>query len=631
MARRNRAKQEDEPVNGPFLEAVARGGLVGDGAMGSLLYERGVFVNRNFDEVTLSQPELVYRIHREYLLAGAHLIESNTYGANRIRLARHGLAEQREKMNLQAVDILHRAAQDAAYIGGSMGPTGMDVTEVRNNLQQVHDNYAEQAQFLTQAGCHVLVIETFHAPDELKVAVQAAREVSQLPIVAHIVATDAGGIADGSDPADLAKAMHSWGANVVGANCNAPRAILDVAQRMVESGLPVSAMPNAGLPQSIEDRLIYLATPENFGVFARRLYKAGVKLVGGCCGTGPAHITRVSSAARMVAPRLDVRPPEALVEHVAKPAKEVAQRSPLGALLGQRFLVSVEVNPAAGLNLELPLKAAHMLQAAGADVINIADGPRATVRMGNWALALQMQQQLQVQTLVHVCTRDRNLLGLQSFLLGAHTMGLRNLVVITGDPPKIGDYPDATAVYDVDSIGLLNILNGYNRGIDPAGKAMDPTDFVLATGVEPAANDFDREMMRLRQKVDAGANLIMTQPVYDSRALERFLQATADMDIPVLVGVLPLASYRNAEFIHNHIPGMSVPESIRKRMRQAGKGDEARREGTKIAIEALMAVRHRVAGAYIMPPLGKYEMAASILEALGPDRMVSRGVPGRAT
>lgn len=615
-------------MNVPFLEAIARGGLVGDGAMGSLLYERGVFVNRNFDEVTLQQPELVYRIHREYLLAGAHLIESNTYGANRIRLGRHGLADHGEQINRKAIDLVHRAAQDAAYIGGSMGPTGLDAHEVFRRRQEVHAAYAEQAKILTEAGSHVLIIETFHHPLELQVAVEAARSVSSLPIVAHIVATDEGHIADGSDPAKLAKSMHAWGADVVGANCNAPRAILDVATRMVDSGLPVSAMPNAGLPQSIEDRLIYLATPENFGVFARRLYKAGVKLVGGCCGTGPAHITRVSSAARMVAPRLDVRPPDAVVEHVATPAKPVTERSALGAMLGKRFVVSVEVNPEPGLDVAGPVEAARMLRKAGADIINIADGPRATVRMGNWALCLQMQQQLQIETLMHVCTRDRNLLGLQSFCLGAHAMGLRNMVVITGDPPKIGDYPDATAVYDVDSIGLLNILNGYNCGIDPAGKSMAATHFVLATGVEPAANDFHREMVRLRQKVEAGANLIMTQPVYEPQHLERFLEATGDLDVAVLVGILPLASYRNAEFIHNHIPGMSVPESIRKRMRQAGKGEQARREGTQIALEALMAVRHRVVGAYIMPPLGKYDMAAHILEALGPDRTISRGVPG---
>jgi 5,10-methylenetetrahydrofolate reductase len=270
-----------------------------------------------------------------------------------------------------------------------------------------------------------------------------------------------------------------------------------------------------------------------------------------------------------------------------------------------------------------------MLKDSGADVINIADGPRATVRMGNLALTLKLQAEVDAEVLMHVCCRDRNLLGLQSHLLGAHVLGVRNLVVITGDPPKIGDYPDATAVYDLDSIGLLRLLHGFNLGVDPAGKPMPQTAFVLATGVEPAAVDFAREMVRLRQKVDAGANLIMTQPVYDPAALERFLEATTDLDVPVLVGILPLASYRNAEFIHNHIPGMSVPEAIRERMRKAGKGEAARREGIAIAAEALMRMRDRVAGAYIMPPLGRYEMAAAIIEQLGTDRQVGPKVPGR--
>lgn len=606
----------------PFLDALTHGGMTGDGAMGSLLYERGIFVNRNFDEVNLSQPELVYTIHHDYLHAGAHLLETNTYGANRIRLLRHGLADKVGEINRAAVNILKRVADGTAYLGGSIGPTGLPFQDVRQQADAITAAYHEQAQILTQEGCDVLVIETFHDPFELGLAIRAARAVTSLPIIAHVAVNDHGQISDGTPPAEMARLMHSWGADVVGANCNGPEVIFDVVSKMVPTGIPISAMPNAGLPQKIEDRQIYLATPENFGVYARRLFKAGVKLVGGCCGTSPAHIARVSSAARMITPRQ--RPSSPHVETITthQPPVPLAQRSGFGAKLGKQFVVSVEVNPAPGLSVDSAIAAARMLVQHGADVINIADGPRATVRMSNLALALKMQSTLGIETLLHVCCRDRNLLGLQSFTLGAHVLGIRNLVVITGDPPKIGDYPDATAVYDMDSIGLLRMIQGYNCAVDPAGKAMDQTAFVLATGAEPGAADFAREMMRLKQKVNAGANVIMTQPIYDPHHLDRFLDASQELNVPILMGLLPLASYRNAEFIHNHIPGMQIPESIRERMRKAGKGDAARAEGVAITIEALEGVRDRVAGVYIMPPLERYDMAAAILDAIGPDRSI---------
>jgi homocysteine S-methyltransferase len=400
---------------------------------------------------------------------------------------------------------------------------------------------------------------------------------------------------------------------------------------MAESKIPTCVMPNAGRPKRLEDRQIYLATAENFGVFARRMYKAGIKIVGGCCGTDPDYVKRIASASRMVSPRRIELKPVAEITEIKQDPIPLSERSNFGKQLGERFVFSVEVNPATGLSTEKPIEAARMLMAGGADFINIADGPRATVRMSNFALGLEMQRELDLEVLLHVCCRDRNLLGLQSFMLGAHVMGVNNVVVITGDPPKVGDYPDATGVYDVDSIGLLSIIDGYNRGVDPAGKPMaERTSFVMATGAEPAAMDFEREMLRLGQKVEAGANVIMTQPIYDPTQLNRFLEATSAFDIPVLVGILPLASYRNAEFIHNYIPGMSIPEDIRDRMKKSGKGDAARREGIRIAMEALEGVRDRVAGAYIMPPLGRYEMAAEIISEFGDDRTLGKNVPGRA-
>lgn len=615
----------------PFLEAVAQGGLVCDGAMGTALYERGIFVNRNFEEVCLNQPELVYQVHREYLLAGAHMLETNTYGANRIRLAKFGLSEKSEAINKKAVEVAMRAADGAAYICGSMGPTGLTPSQLRRIEDEVKQAFAEQAKVLADNGCHALIIETFEFPNELRLAVMGARSAVTIPIVAQIAVTNEGEIADGTDPMELALEMKQWGADVVGANCNGPDEVFKVACRMAESKIPTCVMPNAGRPKRLEDRQIYLATAENFGVFARRMYKAGIKIVGGCCGTDPDYVKRIASASRMVSPRrIELKPVKETTEIKQDPIP-LSERSNLGKQLGERFVFSVEVNPATGLSTEKPIKAARMLMASGADFINIADGPRATVRMSNFALGLEMQRELDIEVLLHVCCRDRNLLGLQSFMLGSHVMGVRNVVVITGDPPKVGDYPDATGVYDVDSIGLLNIIDGYNRGVDPAGKPMaERTSFVMATGAEPAAMDFEREMLRLGQKVEAGANVIMTQPIYDPTQLNRFLEATSAFDIPVLVGILPLASYRNAEFIHNYIPGMSIPEDIRDRMKKSGKGDAARREGIRIAMEALEGVRDRVAGAYIMPPLGRYEMAAEIISEFGDDRSLGKNVPGRA-
>ena len=533
-------------MDSPFLDAVRQGGLVCDGAMGTALYERGIFVNRNFEEVCLNQPELVYQVHREYLLAGAHMLETNTYGANSIRLAKFGLSEKAEAINLRAVEVAQRAADGAAYICGSMGPTGLGASQLRRIESDISKAYAQQAKLLESAGCDALIIETFAHPNELRMAVMGARAVVKIPIVAQIAVSDEGTISDGTDPKDLAFEMQEWGANVVGANCNGPDEVFKVASRMAESKIPTCVMPNAGRPKRLEDRQIYLATAENFGVFARRMYKAGIKIVGGCCGTDADYVKRIASASRMVSPRrIEVKSVEVVEEKRREPIA-LEQRSQLGSKLGKEFVFSVEVNPATGLSTEKPISAARMLRQSGADFINIADGPRATVRMSNFALGLEMQEALDTEVLLHVCCRDRNLLGLQSFLLGAHVMGIRNVVIITGDPPKVGDYPDATGVYDVDSIGLLNIVDGYNHGVDPAGKPMaEQTSFVMATGAEPGALDFEREMLRLGQKVTAGANLIMTQPIYCPKQMERFLGATEAFNVPVLVGILPLASSRN--------------------------------------------------------------------------------------
>ena len=627
--RPNKERSSNIMARTDFLDAVSRGGLVGDGAMGSLLYERGIYANRNFEHINVQQPELVEKLHRDYAKVGAALHTANTFGANRIRLSRSGLESSTVQINRTAVTNA-RAGMDTGWLAGSMGPTGLEPSELRRRDKEVRAAYAEQAFLLQEAGCDVIVLETFSIVPELQAAIEAVRGIAQIPIIAHVVIGMDGKVSDGTLPRDVASEMNNWGADVVGANCNGPDIIFEATSQMLETGLPVSASPNAGRPRSVDDRMIYLATPENFGVYARRMFKAGVKLVGGCCGTGPDHIARVCASARMVGPRETKSTVVEVAGSRRRPARSLDERGDFGTMLGRRFVVSVEVNPASGLNIDKPIAAATMLRDAGADVINIADGPRASVRMSNLALAVKMQERAKVPVLLHMCTRDRNLLALQAGALGAHVLGIRNLVVITGDPPKVGDYPNATAVYDLDSIGLLDLLSGLNAGHDPAGKTTsDPTDFVLATGCEPAAADFDREMRRLRQKVAAGADLIMTQPVYDPAHLDRFFKATEELDVPVLVGILPLASYKNAAFLDANVPGMGIPAETLERMRKAGGGEDGRREGVTIAREVLESLRHRVAGAYLMPPLGRYDMAAAILESLGDDRELGANVPGR--
>ncbi len=618
--------------------------MVLDGAMGTTLYERGVFINRSLEEACLSNPALVRQIHEEYVEAGANLIQTHTFAANRIRLQRHNLADRLESLVRSGTELALEAAAGRAWVAGSVGPTGrVPGVMTDTEIEQLREVFREPVRLMADTGVHVIVLETFRLLAEMRIALEAVREVCDLPIIAQMAFDAEGRTADGAEPPRVAELLAHWGADVVGANCvEGPEGVFRAATQMLDAGLPVSAAANAGYPRLQDGRLIYMATPEYFGVYARRFFKAGVSLVGGCCGTRPEHIRRIADAARMQrgGERIEVLSSSSLskdrvsIEGELEPVP-FAQKTSLSQKIehvwrtrikadkpvkldSSSFVVSVEVNPPAGLDPSRALAKAKWLQEHGVDVINIADGPRASVRMSNQALALLVQRELDMESILHVCCRDRNLLGLQSDMLANHVLGLHNLVIITGDPPKMGDYPHATAVFDLDSIGLLRLTGGLNRGVDPAGKAVGQTTrFACACGVEPAALDYDRELRRLEDKRAAGAEFIMTQPVYDPAVLERFLKDTEHLDMPVLVGLLPLASYRNAEFLHNEVPGMSIPEDIRKRMQCVSKGPEARAEGVKIAQEALLAVADRVVGAYIMPPFGRVQAALEILSCVG--------------
>jgi methionine synthase / methylenetetrahydrofolate reductase(NADPH) len=613
-----------------FLDAVREAPLLFDGAMGSLLYERGVFLTNSFDELNLSKPELVTQIHREYVDAGADVIETNTFGANRLALARHGHADRVGDINRAAVALARSVGgRRDVYVGGAIGPSGIDYDIAAPHEQQMaRDAVAEQVGLLAEAGVDVLMVETFSSIDEIEAAVRVAREFGGgLPIVAQVVFGSDGLARNGLRPREVGRRLVAAGAAVIGANCGVgPPELFEVGTALVELGVPVSLQPNAGLPRVVEGRTIYIANPEYFGVWARRVLQAGVRMVGGCCGTTPEHTRRMLGAVRMIGARpLPTRSSSAssstiTIETVrAEPrsVKPLAERGVLGRMLANgEFAVSCELSAPAGTDPTKTIEAARRLQAGGIHIVNIADGPRATARMGNLALCTLLQRETGVETILHVCCRDRNLLGQVAHLLGAYALGIRDLVVITGDPPKMGDYPFATPVYDLDSIGLLHVTTDMNRGIDPGGKDMGgQTAFVLATGAEPGALDYDRELRRLEQKKDAGAEVVMTQPVYDARLFERFLDDTKHLGLPVMVGLVPLASHRNAEFLHNNVPGMRIPEEIRSRMARAEAGPPARAEGIRIAQEALSAVRHRVAGAYIMPPFDRVDSALEILKA----------------
>jgi homocysteine S-methyltransferase len=610
-----------------FLEAIKDRPVVFDGAMGTQLYERGYFITRSFDEANLARPDLVLDVHRDYVAAGAQIIESNTFGANRELLRRYGAQDRLRDINRAGVRLAREAAGEQAWVAGAVGPTGLMLGAIdERRLAALESVFREQIEALLEEGIDLLVFETFCSVREIETALRAGRALYRGPIVAQVSFGEEHPSIDGMTPGRMAERLRDWGADVAGVNCaEGPAFVFDIARDMLGHGLPVSAQPNAGRPRRLDERTIYMTTPEYFGVFARRLFQSGVQLVGGCCGTGPEHIRRVVDAAAMLAGGRVRIEPAARTEDggavLAQPAVPTAEKSPLGAKLqrvyreridprGPRrpvagpesFVVSVEVNPDPGLDPGRALAAAAMLKRAGCDVINIADGPRASVRMSNLALAVKVRDRVGLDVIQHVCCRDRNLIGLQSDLLGAWVLGIRNLVI------------------DLDSIGLLRLVDSLNHGLDPSGKAMpEATAFLCACGAEPAAHGYDRELRRLEEKKRAGAEFIMTQPVYDPAVLRRFLQDARSLELPILVGLCPLASTRNAEFLHNEVPGMQIPADIRARMAAAVSPEEGQRTGAAIARDMLEEVKDAVVGAYLMPQFGRHRTAVEVLKAVGYD------------
>ena len=606
-----------------------------DGAMGTSLYARGVFINRCFDELNLSQPDLVRSVHEDYLQAGAEIVETNTFGANALRLQRYGLRDKVGDINRAGVKIARQAVRQlaekqagTAFVAGSVGPLGVRLEPVgKTGLDEARDVFAEQIHALVAGGPGVgvdlLTIETMPALNEAEQAVLAARAAApEIPIVVMVTVDEDANCLDGASPETAAARIESWGVDGIGVNCSVgPATVLTAIERIAAvTSLPLVAMPNAGMPRSVDGRNIYLCSPEYMASFARKFSKAGVQLIGGCCGTTPQHIRAMKSALRATeaqAASLRTSKQEPIVSET--PPAAIEERSRLGRLVhAGAFITMVEIVPPRGIDCSKELKGAQELANLGVHAINVPDSPRASARMSAQSLCIQIQQKTGIETLLHYTCRDRNVLSIQSDLLGASSIGLKNILCLTGDPPKLGNYPDATAVYDVDAIGLVNIVRRLNHGLDIGGNPIGAsTGFTIAVAANPGVPDLDYEVRRFAWKVEAGAEYGITQPVFDLRVLEAFLKRIEGFRIPIVAGIWPLTSLRNAEFMKNDLR-VSVPDEILARMGRASSPDAARAEGVRIAQEMLAAARSMVQGVQVSAPFGRYSAAAEVLAGVLP-------------
>jgi methionine synthase I (cobalamin-dependent)/5,10-methylenetetrahydrofolate reductase len=612
---------------GDLLARLKKSPVLCDGAMGTLLYAKGIFINRCYDELNVSQPDLIRGLHHEYLQAGAEIIETNTFGGNSFRLARHGMENRVREINLAGARLGREAAKSFdVWVAGSVGPLGIRIEPLgKTSYEEARNAFREQIAALIEGGVDLLILETFGYLEELHQAILAARDVNpKIPLVAQVTIDEDANCLDGSTPETFTPRLEEWGADLIGCNCSVgPVAMLDAIERVrAITSLPLSAQPNAGIPRSVEGRNIYLCSPEYMASYARKFVAAGVRLVGGCCGSTPEHIRVMKSALRAGEARSKAAPTSVSGGAATPlPSPALEKRSQLGAKLAAgEFITMVEIVPPKGTDIRKELEGARFLKSVGVDGINIPDSPRASARMSNQALSLLVQQQVDIEAVLHYTCRDRNVLCIQSDLLGAAATGIRNLICITGDPPKMGNYPDATAVFDVDAIGLVNIVQNLNRGLDIGGNPIGVgTSFVIGVGANPGVPNLDEEIRRFEYKVEAGAEYAVTQPVFDLSLLETFLRHIEHCRIPVVAGIWPLVSVRNAEFMKNELR-VSVPNSILDRMARAKTPEAAREEGIAIAREMLVAVRDMVQGAQISAPLGRYASAVDVLEALGSSR-----------
>ena len=607
-----------------FIQAIADEHVyLFDGAMGTMLYAKGVFINKCYDELNVRNPEIVLEVHRQYVRCGAEIIETNTSGANRVKLRGFGIEEELREINIRAAELARKAAGDSVYVAGAIGPLGIRIEPYGpTSLDEAREFFREQAEALRDGGVDLIIAETFSNISEIEQCIAAIHEVCNLPVVAQMTIGTDGRTVYGDAPKVIAQRLDRARADVIGLNCSVgPDLLLDAVEELASvTAKKISCQPNAGLPRDVNGRQMYMASPEYFSKYAKRLIHKGVKFIGGCCGTTPEHVKMMGDAVRPLSPRRTF----VIVERNGKNGEKAPGSEPVPMetrsnwgrkLAAGEFVTTIEIVPPKGPNPDAMIESVRSIKAAGVDAVNVPDGPRAQNRMGAIAVAVLLQQRVGIETVLHYCCRDRNLLGMHSDLLGCGALGLRNLLLITGDPPKMGPYPEATAVFDIDSIGLTNMASLMNRGLDLGGNPFgEPTKFTIGVGVNPGHLDLEYELRRLEWKVKAGAEYAITQPVFDVRLLENFLRRIEHMNLPIVAGIWPLLSYRNAQFMNNEVPGVSVPDDVIERMRIASdKGKEfALHEGVTIARETLSRVRDRVAGVQVSAPLGRVDMALQV-------------------
>ncbi|TAL69716.1 MAG: bifunctional homocysteine S-methyltransferase/methylenetetrahydrofolate reductase [Bacteroidetes bacterium] len=607
-----------------ILNRLKEGVVLFDGGMGTELYNRGVFINKCFEELNLTNPTLVRQVHEDYRKAGAEVLETNTFGANRFKLKPFLLADKLYDLNYQGALIAREAGGNDVYVAGAVGPLNVRIEPLGPiSREEAREYFKEQIQPLIDGGVDLLIFETFVYPEELKQAVIAAREICKLPVIAQMTIDEDGCSLTGAEPEVTIKELENLGADIVGVNCTVgPQVMLNWLERTRKhTSLPISIMPNAGKPKNIDGRNIYLTSPEYLGEYAKHYIQSGANIIGGCCGTGPEHIKRMrntlnSMKPQIAAPKIEISKVEEFPDIEVIPMEKKSRLA--RRLFDKHFVKFVELVSPHGVSAHKEIEKAREMNYIGIDVINIPDGPRASARMSALSLAVQFQRDVGIETVLHYVCRDRNVIGMQSDLLGAYALGLKNILAITGDPPKLGNYPDATGVFDVDAIGLVNILNRLNHGLDIAGNPIGkPSGFFIGVGANPGAINLDEEIRRLDWKVEAGAEYIVTQPVFDVKIFEQFMNRIQHIKLPVIAGIWPLTSLRNAEFMNNEIPGCSVPENIMKRLENVQDNKEASlAEGVKIARETLKSIMSFIRGVQISTPFGRVQGVLDVLEGI---------------
>jgi methionine synthase I (cobalamin-dependent)/5,10-methylenetetrahydrofolate reductase len=627
-----------------FLERLAQGPFLSDGGMGTMLHGQGVGLDRCFDELNLTHPAIVAGVHRDYIDAGAQIIETNTFGANRFKLSEHGLSDKVTEINQAGVELARRVVQASfqpVLVAGSVGPLGRQLAPLgRVKPDAARAAFREQVESLAMAAVDLLIFETFSDLSEMYEAVRVARSVCALPVIAQMTFTEDSRTLLGHTPEQVVKFLRDLDVDVIGVNCSVgPALVLRVVQRMSQAlgakkGVPISAQPNAGWPTRAGERLMYPATTEYFGEYASALVEAGATIVGGCCGTTPAHIGAMRAALDNPTRSSTVFTPRPVAEPEVIPGAEAPTELAQKLKAGE-FVVGVEIDPPKGFAAEKLLAAARMLRDTGADVMNVADSPMARMRMSAWAVCHLIHSRVGMETVLHFPTRGRNLLRVQGDLLAAHALGVRNLFVVMGDPTAVGDYPEAMDEYDLVPSGLIRLIKqGFNQGVDHAGSSIgQPTGFLVGCALNLEAADLDREARVLRKKMEAGADYALSQPVYHAGVVARFQGFYEDrygpLQLPILVGILPLYGARHAEFLHNEVPGIFIPDVIREQMRRAG--EDGPQEGVGMARELLAELYDLVQGVYLMPAFNRFDLVAEVIEAvrspsLG-DWSVSQSIP----